>query len=323
MGNKWLRTAVIGMALCAIGTAAQAQQSPLAGKTIRVVVTFTAGGVNDLTARSFTNELGQGLGANVIVENRAGAGGTIATYLVAKAAPDGTTLLFNAAAHNINGSLYSKLPYDPVKDFAGVATVGQSSYQLLVSAALPVKNVAELIAYAKAHPGQLNYASSGIGSAGHLSVAYFVGLAGVDIVHVPMKGMAEAVNEVMAGRSQMMIFAGGTQYTKEPKMRLLATTAMKRSSFLPDTPTINESGLPGYEFDTWYGFMAPAATPRPIVNRINAEFNKLLKEPVIIERLAKQSLEPLSMTPEQFDALLRDNYKKMAKVVAISGAKAD
>jgi len=148
-------------------------------------------------------------------------------------------------------------------------------------------------------------------------------LAGINIVHVPMKGMAEAANEVLAGRSQAMIFAGGTQYAKESRMRLMAVTSMKRSKFLPDTPTINESGLPGYEFDTWYGFLAPAATPRPIVARINAEINKLLKEPVILERLAKQNLEPLSMSPEQFDQLLRENYKKMAKVVAISGAKID
>ena len=318
---KWMQAAVIGTALFALASQATAQG--LIGKTLKVVVTFPAGGVNDLVTRSFTAELGAALDTNVIVENRAGAGGTIATAVVAKAAPDGQTLLFNAAAHNINGSLYKKLPYDPIKDFVGVATVGTSSYQLITSVDLPARNVAELIAYAKANPGKLNYTSSGIGSAGHLSMAYFAGLSGIDIVHIPMKGMAEAANEAVAGRSQMMIFAGGTQYAREPRVRLMAVTSMKRSKFLPDTPTINESGLPGYDFDTWYGFLAPAATPRPVVARINAEINKLLKDPVIIDRLTKQNLEPLSMSPEQFDQLLRENFKKMAKVVAISGAKVD
>ena len=318
---KWLQSAVIGTALFSLATLATAQS--LVGKPIKVVVTFPAGGVNDLVTRSFTAELAAALDTNVIVENRAGAGGTIATAMVAKAAPDGQTLLFNAAAHTINGSLYQKLPYDPIKDFVGVATVGTSSYQLITSVDLPAKNIAELIAYAKANPGKLNYTSSGIGSAGHLSMAYFAGLSGINIVHIPMKGMAEAANEAVAGRSQMMIFAGGTQYSKEPRVRLMAVTSMKRSKFLPDTPTINESGLLGYDFDTWYGFLAPAATPRPIVARINTEINKLLKDPVILDRLTKQNLEPLSMSPEQFDQLLRENFKKMAKVVAISGAKVD
>lgn len=321
MRIKWLQSAVIGTALFSLATLATAQS--LVGKPIKVVVTFPAGGVNDLVTRSFTAELGAALDTTVIVENRAGAGGTIATAMVAKAAPDGQTLLFNAAAHNINGSLYKNLSYDPIKDFVGVATVGTSCYQLLVSTSVPVKDVAELIAYAKAHPGKLNYTTAGIGSAGHLSVAYFGGLAGINLVHVPMKGMAVAASEVVAGRSQMMIFAGGTQYAQEPRVRLMAVTSMKRSKFLPDTPTIDDNGLPGYEFDTWYGFLAPAATPRPIIARINTEINKLLKEPVILDRLAKQNLEPLSMSPEQFDQLLRENFKKMAKVVAISGAKVE
>ena len=321
MRIKWLQSAVIGTALFSLATLATAQS--LVGKPIKVVVTFPAGGVNDLVTRSFTAELGAALDTNVIVENRAGAGGTIATAMVAKAAPDGQTLLFNAAAHNINGSLYKNLSYDPIKDFVGVATVGTSCYQLLVSTSVPVKDVAELIAYAKAHPGKLNYTTAGIGSAGHLSMAYFAGLSGTNLVHVPMKGMAVAASEVVAGRSQMMIFAGGTQYAQEPRVRLMAVTSMKRSKFLPDTPTINDNGLPGYEFDTWYGFLAPAATPRPIIARINTEINKLLKEPVILDRLAKQNLEPLSMSPEQFDQLLRENFKTMAKVVAISGAKVE
>ena len=321
MRTKWLQAALIGMALFSLAALATAQS--LVGKPIKVVVTFPAGGVNDLVTRSFTAELGAALDTNVIVENRAGAGGTIATAMVAKAAPDGQTLLFNAAAHNINGSLYKNLSYDPIKDFVGVATVGTSCYQLLVSTSVPVKDVAELIAYAKAHPGKLNYTTAGIGSAGHLSMAYFAGLAGINLVHVPMKGMAVAASEVVAGRSQMMIFAGGTQYAQEPRVRLMAVTSMKRSKFLPDAPTIDDNGLPGYEFDTWYGFLAPAATPRPIIARINTEINKLLKEPVILDRLAKQNLEPLSMSPEGFDQLLRENFKKMAKVVAISGAKVE
>ena len=321
MRNKWLQAAVIGTALFSLATLAAAQS--LVGKTIKVVVTFPAGGVNDLVTRSFTAELGAALDTNVIVENRAGAGGTIATAMVAKAAPDGQTLLFNAAAHTINGSLYVKLPYDPIKDFAGVAVVGTSCYQLLANADLPIKNVADLIAYARANPGKLNYTTAGIGSAGHLSMAYFAGLAGINLVHVPMKGMAVAANEVVAGRAQMMIFAGGPQYAKEPRIRMLGVTSMKRSKFLPDVPTINDNGLPGYEFDTWYGMLAPSSTSRNVVARINAEVNKLAKDPVIVERLAKQSLELLTLSPEEFDRLLRSNFEKMAKVVAISGAKVE
>jgi tripartite-type tricarboxylate transporter receptor subunit TctC len=321
MRTRWLQAAVFGTVLLALASHAAAQG--LAGRTVRVLVPFPAGGVNDLVARSFTTELGAALGANLIVENRGGAGGSIGTAVVAKAAPDGQSLLFTAASHTINGSLYTRLPYDPIKDFAGVAVVGTSCYQFLASTDLPAKNVAELITYAKANPGKLNYTTAGIGSAAHLSMAYLAGLAGIEIVHVPMRGMAEAANEVVAGRSQMMIFAGGPQYAKEPRIRMLGVTSMKRSKFLPDVPTINENGLPGYEFDTWYGLLAPAATPRNFIARINTEVTKLVKEPLIIERLAKQSLEPLTLSPDEFDKLLRTNFEKMAKVVAISGAKVE
>jgi tripartite-type tricarboxylate transporter receptor subunit TctC len=316
-----MQFAVIGAALLALASHATAQG--LAGRTVRVLVPFPAGGVNDLVARSFTTELGTALGANLIVENRGGAGGSIGTAVVAKAVPDGQMLLFTAASHTINGSLYTRLPYDPIKDFSGVAVVGMSSYQFLANAGLPVKTVADLITYAKANPGKLNYTTAGIGSAAHLSMAYFAGLAGIEIVHVPMRGMAEAANEVVAGRSQMMIFAGGPQYAKEPRVRMMGVTSMKRSKFLPDVPTVNENGLPGYEFDTWYGLLAPSSTPRSVIARINAEVNKLVKEPLIIERLAKQSLESLTLSPEEFDQLLRSNFEKMSKVVAISGAKVE
>lgn len=295
----------------------------LAGKTVRILVPFPAGGVNDLVARFFTTKLGTALGANVIVENRSGAGGSIGTALVAKAPPDGQTLLFTSTSHTINGSLYTKLPYDPIKDFAGVAVVGTSCFQFLASTDLPAKNVAELITYAKANPGKLNYTTSGIGSGSHLSMAYFAGLAGIEIVPIPMRGMVEAANEIVAGRSQMMIFAGGPQYAKEPRIRMLGVTSMKRSKFLPDIPTINESGLPGYEFDTWYGLLAPVATPRNVIARINTEVTKQMKEPLVIEWFAKQSIEPLSLSPEEFDTLLRSNFEKIAKVVAISGAKVE
>ena len=288
-----------------------------------VFVPFDVRGVIDLVARSFTTELGTAPGTSVIVENRAGAGGTIGTAVVAKAAPDGQTLLFTAASHTINGSLYAKLPYDPIRDFAGVAVVGTSGYMLIASSPVPARTVAELLAYAKANPGKLNYTTAGIGSASHLSMAYLAGMSGVDLVHVPMKGMGEAANEVVSGRSHLIIFAGGTQYAREPRVRLLGLTSLKRWKSLPDVPTISESGLPGYEFDTWFGLLAPAATPRNIVARINAEVNTLVKEPLIIERLAKQSLEPLVLSPDAFDQLLRSNFEKMAKVVAISGAKVE
>ena len=291
----------------------------------RSVVPFAAGGVQDIVARSFNAELGALLGRSVIVENRAGAGGTIGTGFVAKSAPDGQTLILAAASHTIAGSLYAKLPYDPLKDFTPIAHLGNVDYVLMIAAAVPAKTVAELIAYAKANPGKLNYASAGNGSATHLSMAYFCAMAGIEMVHVPFKATGEAVNEVLAGRAQAVIAAniGAIPYAKDARVRMLASTGKRRSKFLPDLPSVEEGGLAGYAFDSWIGLLGPAGVPRDTVRVLNAAMAKLLQNPTVLERLDKQGVVPQAMTPEAFGELLRADYAKMARVVKISGARID
>ena len=306
-------------ALALISALAQAQP------VTRIVVPFAAGGVQDIVARSFNAELGALLGRTVIVENRAGAGGTIGTGSVAKSAPDGLTLILAAASHTIAGSLYSKLPYDPLKDFTPIAHIGNVDYVLLISAAVPAKSVAEFVSYARANPGKLNYASAGNGSATHLAMAYFSSLAGIEMVHVPYKATGEAVNEVLAGRAHAVIAAniGAIPYANDPRVRALASTGSKRSKFLPALPTVDEAGVRSYSFDSWIGLLGPAGIPPQTVAAINAAVAKLLKDPVILERLDKQGVVPQAMSPQAFGELLRADYAKMARVVKLSGARID
>ena len=306
-------------ALALISALAQAQL------VTRIVVPFAAGGVQDIVARSFNAELGALLGRSVIVENRAGAGGTIGTGSVAKSAPDGQTLILAAASHTIAGSLYSKLSYEPLEDFTPIAHIGNVDYVLLISAAVPAKSVAEFVSYAKANPGKLNYASAGNGSATHLAMAYFSSLAGIEMVHVPYKATGEAVNEVLAGRAHAVIAAniGAIPYVNDPRVRALASTGSKRSKFLPALPTVDEAGVRGYSFDSWIGLLGPARIPPQTVEAISAAVAKLLKDRVILERLDKQGVVPQAMSPQAFGELLRADYGKMARVVKLSGARID
>ncbi|MFM9993862.1 MAG: tripartite tricarboxylate transporter substrate binding protein [Burkholderiaceae bacterium] len=318
--RKVLNSAVAGVMLLAIQMA-QAQST----KTIRIVVPFAAGGVQDILARSMSVEMGQALGQTVIIENRAGAGGTIGNSYVAKAEADGSVMVMAAASHNIAGSLYTKLNYDPQKDFAPLAHVGSASYVLMIHPDVPAKTVAEYIRYAKANPGKLNYATAGVGSATHLSMAYFNGMAGIDVVHVPLKATGEAINEVISGRAQAVIAAsiGALAFAKDSRIRLLGVTSLKRSKYLPDLPSIAESGLSGYEFDSWFGLLGPSATPAAEATRINNAMAKLLKDPVILERLDKQGIEPRALSNTDFSKLLSADYVRMAAVVKASGAKVD
>ncbi len=291
----------------------------------RIVVPFAAGGVQDILARAISAELGMHLGRSVIVENRPGAGNTIGTAFVAKAPPDGGTLILAAASHTISGSLYSKLPYHPINDFIGAAHIGSVDYVLMTSASVPAQTVAEFVRFAKDSPGKLNYASAGNGSATHLSMAYFTSLAGIEMVHVPFKATGEAINEVLAGRAHAVIAAniGALAFVKDARVRMLGATGAARSRFLPELPTVAESGVPGYKFDSWLGLLAPAATPRPVVEQVNAAMEKLLRDPAILERLAKQGIEPKHLSVEAFNALLREDFVNMAKVVKASGARID
>jgi len=309
------------LALILLSVAALAHAQPVT----RIVIPFTAGGTQDTLARAIHAELGAALGRTIIVENRPGAGGTIGTGTVAKAAPDGQTLVLAAASHTIAGSLYAKLPYNPLKDFTPVAHIGNVDYVLMSSSAVPAKTVGEFVAYAKANPGKLNYASAGNGSATHLSMAYFVALAGIEMVHVPYKSAGEAVQEVLAGRAHAVIAAtiNAIPFAKEPRVRMLGATGLKRSKFLPDLPTVHESGVSGYEFDSWMGLLGPAGMPKGTVDAINAAMGKLLKDHAILERLDKQGVVPQHMTPEAFGELLRKDFDKMARVVKLSGARID
>jgi tripartite-type tricarboxylate transporter receptor subunit TctC len=310
---------VIAMTMVLAAPAAFAQN------VIRIVVPFAAGGVQDIIARSINAELGTLLGRTVIVENRTGAGGTIGNAAVAKSAPDGNTLLLAAASHTITGHVYAKLPYHPLNDFSAVAHIGTVDYVLMINGAMAAKTVQEFVAYAKANPGRLNYASAGSGSATHLSMAYLASLAGIEMVHVPYKATNEAVQEVIVGRAHaaMPSTIGAIPFAKDGRVRLLAVTGAKRSKFLPDLPTIGESGLGDYVFDSWIGLLGPAAIPKQTLEGINAAVGKLLKDPVILDRLDKQGVVPRAMTPAEFSALLREDYVKMGKVVKAAGAKID
>ena len=290
------------------------------GKVIRIVVPFAAGGAREVLARTFYSELGTALGRTAIIENRPGAGGAIGTASVAKAPPDGLTLIFAASSHNLTALLGARPAYDPIKDFAAVANIGMQSYVLMATAAIPAKAVAEFIAYARANPGKLNYASAGHGSSSHLAMAYFASLAGLEMVHIPFKSTQDATNDVLAARSHALIVpnVGAIPFVKDERMRLLGVTSKNRSAFLPGVPAIAES-LPGYEFDSWFGLLAPAGTPGTVIERINTEVAKLLKDPVILQRLAAQGVEPRPLSPEAFERLIRDDYEKMAKLVKAVG----
>jgi len=295
------------------------------GRTVRVVVPFAAGGVQDILARSISNELRAALGQTVVVENRPGAGGTVGTGAVAKAEADGTVMVLAAASHNIAASLYPRLAYDPLKDFTPLAHIGTASYVLMIHPSIPARTVAEYIAYAKANPGKLNYATAGNGSATHLSMAYFNGLAGIDVVHVPLKATGEAINEVISGRAHAVIAAsiGALAFANDSRLRLLGSTSPERSKFLPTLPTIAESGLAGYQFDSWFGLLGPAGIPAAEADRINAAIGQLLRDPAILERLDRQGVEPRAMSNADFARLLAADARRMASVVKTSGAKID
>jgi tripartite-type tricarboxylate transporter receptor subunit TctC len=308
-----LRVLCAALVACAAASSACAQ----AGKVIRIVVPFAAGGAREVLARTFYSELGTALGQTAIVENRPGAGGAIGTASVAKAAPDGTTLIFAASSHNVTALLSEHPAYDPIKDFAAVANIGMQSYVLMTSAAVPARSVREFIAYAKANPGKLNYTSPGHGSSGHLAMAYFARLAGIDMVHIPFKSTQDATNDVVAGRSHALIVPN-VGISKDPRIRLLAVTSRHRSSFLPDLAPVADE-LPGYAFESWFGLLAPAGTPRPVIERINGEARKLLADPTIRRRLAAQGVEPKPLSPEAFAQLIAEDYQAMAKVVKVVG----
>jgi len=310
-------------ALAALAITAAAASPAFAQKVIHMIIPFGPGAVQDTIARTFNNELGQALGGTVLVENRAGAGGTVGTAAVAKAPNDGTTLMVAAASHTLAGHLYSKLPYDPIKDFTPVAMVGNTGYVIAVSSSLGVNNVADFVKVVKANPGKYNYASAGNGSATHLGMAYFLAKAGLDMQHVPMKSTGDAVNELIAGRVQAVVPAliGIVPFKNDARIKLLAYTGPQRSKFLPDLPTAAEGGVAGYKFDSWIAVLAPAGLPKAERDRINAAINKVIAMPQVQERLSFLGVEPQTMSADELGALLRADWETSGAVVRASGAR--
>ena len=316
----------IGVAGCAIAANVGGQTPDYPTKPIRLVVPFPPGGATDLIARAVAQKLGETWGQSVVVDNRPGAGGNIGTELVARSAPDGYTLeMGTVGTHAINASLYSKMPYDHVRDFVPVILVAGVPNVLEVNPALPVNSVQELIAYAKANPGKLNFASSGSGTSIHLSGELFKVMAGVQMTHVPYKGSAPALQDLIGGQVQLMFdnLPPSLPQIKAGKLRALAVTSAGRAPALPDTPTVAEAGLPGFEASSWFGVLAPAGTPPEIVNKLNAEIAKWLASPGAKEKLANVGANIAGGTPEDFARHIQAETAKWAKVVKESGAKVD
>jgi tripartite-type tricarboxylate transporter receptor subunit TctC len=312
---------LLGTVLAASAWAAVAQGFPT--KPIRLVVTFPPGGAPDILARLFSDKAQ--LGQPVVVDNKPGAGGNIGAADVAKAAPDGHTLvLATVGTHSINGALYSKMPYDMVRDFAPVGHIASAPNLLVVTNALPVKNVAELITYMKANPDKLSFGSPGIGTSVHVSGELFKSLTGTTMTHVPYKGRQFAIPDLVGGSIQVMFdnMPSALPRAKEGKIRALAQTTLKRSAAAPDVPTVAET-VPGFEATTWFAMFAPAGTPRDVVSRLNAEMQRVFKLPDVADKLKGLGLEPWLSTPEELAAYQATEIVKWAKVVKDSGAKAD
>jgi tripartite-type tricarboxylate transporter receptor subunit TctC len=294
-------------------------------KSVRLIVPFPPGGGSDTLARIIGQKLAEVLGHQVVIDNRPGAGANIGAEIAAKAPPDGYTVLMGNVAHAINVTLYSKLGYDLVKDFAPVSLLASTPNILVVHPSVPVKSVKELIALARARPGQLDYASSGGGSSAHMAGELFISMAGVKMTHVPYKGGGPAVIALIGGQCSVGFATTPSviAHVKANKLRGLAVTSAQRSPSTPDLPTISEAGVPGYEAGTWYGLLVPAGTPKEMIVRLHAESVKLLKLPDVKERLDAAGFEPIGTTPEQFAAYIRSEIEKWRKVVKASGARAD
>jgi tripartite-type tricarboxylate transporter receptor subunit TctC len=307
--------------LCA--TPAPAQDYP--SRAVKIIVPFAAGGPADIYARFIAQRLQDGLGQTFVIDNKPGGGSVIGTDAVAKSAPDGYTLLMMSNTHTVNESLIPSKPFALMKDFVAVAPVNYSDLVFVVHPKTGFNNLKELIAAAKAKPKAMNYASSGPGTPYHMAGELFKAMAGVDIQHVPYKGSSGARTDVLGGQIEMMFDAVPTmqQNIATGKLKALGTSGKVRSAVLPDVPTMAEAGVPGYESTIWLGLMAPAGTPRAVVNKLNAEINKIVSRPDVKAEWAKQGAAPMNMSVDEFTQYLRDDIEKWARVVKLSGAKAD
>ena len=314
--------ATLAAACIALPSITLAQAWP--AKPVRVVIPWPAGGSNDIVGRVVMQELSRTLGQQFVIDNRAGASGVVGADLVAKTPADGYTLMVHSTTHVGNAHLYGKkLTYDTMKDFTGVGMLSSQPGVLTVHPALPVKTLKDFIALAKAKPRQINYSSSGNGSAPHLQMALLISMAGIDITHVPYKGGAPQVAALLGGETQASFATLGTVISQiqAGKLRPLGVGSSARAKALPGVPTISEAGLPGYDMNPWIGVFAPAGTPRAIIDRLNAEMNQALSIPEVMSTLAKQALDPAPTTVDEFNRILRVDFEKYGKLIALTGAK--
>jgi len=310
-------------AAAALAMNASAQQYP--ARPVRVIVPFAAGGPADNYARFLAQRLQESLGQPFVVEDRPGAGSVIGTDLVAKAAPDGYTLLLMSNTHTVNETLMASKPFVLMRDFVGIAPINYSDLVLVAHPSVPASNVKELIALAQANPGKINYASSGPGTPYHMAGELFKSMADVYLVHIPYRGSSGARTDVMGGQVDLMFDAVTTMAdaARAGKVRALATTGLERSSVLPDVPTVNESGVPGYEATIWLGLLAPKGTPKAIVDKLNDAVTKIASQPEVKREWGKQGATPMIMTPSQFDKYIAADIAKWAKVIKASNIKLD
>jgi tripartite-type tricarboxylate transporter receptor subunit TctC len=322
MNNGCCRLA-LGVALCLGLAPALAQNYP--AKPVRVVVPWPPGGSNDIVGRIAAQKLSEMNGQQFVVDNRGGAAGTIGADQVAKSAGDGYTLMIHSATHVANPHLYGKLPYDTMKDFVGIAPISVQIGMLIVHPSLPVKSVKELIALARSKPAQITYSSSGNGSFVHLTMALFNVMTGTKMIHIPYKGGGPAAISIAAGETQAQMGTIGavTQQVVSKRVRSLAVTSDYRVEQFPEVPTLSEAGVPGYEFTAWIGMLGPAGIPKAIVDKLNADVQKMLKMRDVADKLKSQTLDPLIMNPEDFARRLKSDYDKYEKVIKVTGAKID
>ena len=294
-------------------------------RPIRFIVPFPPGGGNDIVGRIVAARLAEGLGQQVVVDNRGGAGGTIGTDMTAKASPDGHTMLVNNISLAVNHTLFKNLPYDTLRDLAPVGLIGRQPNLVVVHPGVAAKSVRDLLDLARAKPGEINYGSGGIGTASHLATEMLKLMTKTDMVHVPYKGLGPALTDLIGGRVHVIIstMASALPHVKSGKLRPLAVTTLGRSAFFPEVPTMSEAGVKGYEFSTWYGLVVPAGTPKPVVQRVNAELAKALESRQVREQFAAQGLEAAGSTPEAFGTYLRSEIAKWGKVIKASGATAE
>lgn len=314
-----------GVVLAHGNALAQAGPGVYPGKPIRFILPFPPGGGTDILGRIIADRLTASLGQPVVIENRGGAGGNVGAEAAAKSAPDGHTIVLVAPSLAISSSLYSKLNYDPVKDFAPISLVATVPNVMVTHPSVPAQSLGEFIALAKGRPGGMNFGSGGSGTSNHLGGELFNIVAGVKLVHVPYKGVNLAMNDVLAGQIHLVIIGvpAAAPHIKAGRLRALAIIAPQRAPALPDVPTAAEAGLPNFEVTTWYGVLAPAGTPRPIINRLNAELARAMHAPELKERLAAMATDPVTSTPEEFADYIRQEIAKWGKVVRDAGLKAD